>query len=91
MHITLNIPEDFAASIERLAALDGITPTQWVTRTIKRAVRPAQGAGLGRPRINDERDAEIRAKRAAGQQPASLAKEYGISLVRVQQITARGV
>lgn len=90
VHITLNIPDAAAAVIQQLADVDGITPTQWVTRVIQRAVQPPTATQLGRPKVNQTRDAEIRAKRAAGQSVESLASEYGLSVMRIHQITKYG-
>lgn len=86
MQITLTIPPEYAEVIERLAAADGITPTQWVTRTVKRAIRPTQAPRMGRPTINQERDAAIRTKRDAGMTIKALADEYGLSIPRINQI-----
>lgn len=86
MHIDITIPEPFAGTIASLAAAQHITPEQWVVRTIKAATAPKEVKRLGRPRTNDARDAEIRAKLAAGASPQGLAKEYGIHTARVYQI-----
>lgn len=88
MQLTLNIPDEYAAVITQLAQADGITPTQWVTRTIKQSVRPAQAKRIGRPTINQERDASIRSKRAQGMSIPALAKEFSLSTVRINQILA---
>lgn len=86
MHIDITIPEPFAGTITALAASQGITPNQWVVRTIKAAIAPKEAKRLGRPRTNDARDAEIRAKLAAGASPQGLAKEYGMHTARIYQI-----
>ncbi len=86
MHIDITIPEPFAGTIATLAASQGITPEQWVVRTIRAAIAPKETKRLGRPRTNDTRDAEIRAKLAAGASAQGIAKEYGIHTARVYQI-----
>lgn len=90
MVITLKIPDGAAAAIQRLADIDGVTPTQWVTRVVQHALQPPTARRLGRPKVNQSRDAEIRAKRAAGQSVESLAAEYGLSDMRINQITKYG-
>ena len=90
MRITLDIPDKPAAAIQQLADIDGLTPTQWITRAVQRAVQPAPANHLGRPRVNQSRDAEIRSKRAAGQSAESLSAEYGVSKMRINQITKYG-
>ena len=42
----------------------------------------------GRPRINTERDAQIMRLILDGQRRADIAKEYNISIVRINQIAA---
>jgi hypothetical protein len=85
MRIILNIPDAAAAILDAVSERDGITPTQWVTRAVQRAL-PETVKYPGRPRVNEARDAEMRAKRAAGATQAELAREYGLNRVRVQQI-----
>lgn len=86
MRIELEIPEAYASTIATLAQDDGITPTQWVVRLIKASLRPQQGQKYGRPAVNTERDKVIAAKRRAGYTPLALAKEYGVSEIRIHQI-----
>lgn len=86
MQITLNIPPEYAEVVAGLAAASGLTPTQWVTRTVKRALQAAQGPRRGRPTMNQERDAAIRAKRDAGMTIKALAAEYKLSIPRINQI-----
>lgn len=90
MVITLKIPDSAAIAIQQLADMDGITPTQWVTRVIQHALQPPAERRLGRPKVNQARDDEIRAKRAAGQSVESLAAAYGLSNMRINQITKYG-
>ena len=90
MQITLTIPEPYAAAIATLAAGQSITPEQWAVRTLRAALRPKETKPLGRPTANAQRDAEIRAKLAAGASYQGLADEYGLSKIRIQQIKAAG-
>ena len=85
MQITLNIPESFAERITQLAQQNNVTPTQWITRAVVQATAD-KAPRVGRPKINASRDAEMRAKWAAGATHSELSKEYGVHRVRVVQI-----
>lgn len=85
MQSTLNIPEPYAGRIALLAQRQGITPTQWVTQAIVRAAPSTPGL-IGRPRVNEARDAAIRRKRAAGATIMELAQAYGLHRSRIVQV-----
>jgi uncharacterized protein YecA (UPF0149 family) len=86
MRIEFDIPETHAASVAQLAAEQGLTPTQWVINLIKVSLRPPQLPQHGRPAVNTERDRMIAARRKAGTTAAALAKEFGVSEIRIHQI-----
>lgn len=50
----------------------------------------AEGTILGRPRaLTDQQEADILAKRSAGQSLGALAKEYGVSRAAIQRVERR--
>ena len=50
----------------------------------------AEGTTLGRPRaLTDQQEADIIAKRSAGQSLGALAKEYGVSRAAIQRVERR--
>jgi putative DNA-invertase from lambdoid prophage Rac len=50
----------------------------------------AEGTTLGRPRaLTDQQEADILAKRSAGQSLGALAKEYGVSRAAIQRVERR--
>jgi hypothetical protein len=78
MQITLEIPDS-------VLSLLGDDPK----RTIHKAIK-AHLAKRGRPITNAERDAAIADKAVAGVRQYIIAKEYGLSIIRVSQIVAQG-
>ena len=85
MRIEVQILTPAATNLVAVAARDGMTVEQWAARALTRAI-PEKVTPIGRPKENRARDAEMRLKRAAGATQAALAKEYGLSRIRVQQI-----
>lgn len=81
MLFTLEIPEN-------VVTLLGDDPTRTIHKAIK-AYIIANGQ-RGRPVTNAERDAAIADKAVAGVRHHIIAKEYGLSMVRVSQIVAQG-
>jgi hypothetical protein len=90
MSITFTIPDGPAQAIAALAESQGLTPEQWVHKTIKAGLGAQDRPRMGRPTVNMQRDAEIRAKRAAGASILQLSQEFGLSKIRIDQITAVG-
>lgn len=81
MQFTLEIPEN-------VVSLLGDDPTRTIHKAIK-AYIIANGQ-RGRPIHNAERDAAIADKAVAGVRHHIIAKEHGLSIVRVSQIVAQG-
>jgi hypothetical protein len=90
MRIEFDVPETYATAITPLAEAEGLTPTQWVIRLLKTTLRPPQTPQSGRPAVNADRDATITQKRRAGVTAAALAREYGVSEIRIHQICRAG-
>lgn len=81
-------------TLEALAKRHDLTPAKTLRLAIEQLQKDSDrmqlGTGTaGRPIVNSERDADIYAKTRTGTTHATIAAEYGISLVRVGQIVAR--
>ena len=84
MHITLDLPES-------VVSLLGDAPERTIYKLIKaHLAAPAEAPQRGRPVHNAERDAAIADKAVAGVRHHIIAKEYGLSIIRVSQIVAQG-
>ena len=88
MQLTIDIPDHI------YALLDASHPNGAAAATalaIKRHIKAKVSTQQGRPAgLNDERDAAITDKALAGTRHASLANEYGLSIIRIHQIVAQG-
>lgn len=85
---------DARTTLTELATHHNLTPAKTLRLAIeqlqKDTTRLQLGRGTaGRPVVNTERDADIYAKTRTGITHATVATEYGISLVRVGQIVAK--
>ena len=85
MHITLDLPES-------VVSLLGEAPERTIYRLIKAHLAPPADTHKprGRPIHNAQRDAAIADKAVAGVRHNIIAKEYGLSIIRVSQIVAQG-